>query len=58
MTHNMNIIQAFANYDDGLTTEAECHAALDAEQVRGAFRPDGSYLGYDYRDQVWIDEPA
>lgn len=23
--------------------------------IRGSYRPDGSYIGYDYGRQVWVD---
>jgi len=42
-------------YYEGLITETEVHQILDRLQIRGAFRSDGSYIGYDYRNQNYID---
>ncbi len=49
-------IQAIlAAQDEGRINEADAMTALDGQEVRGAFRTDGSYIGYDYRNQIWID---
>ncbi len=39
----------------GLITESEALQNLDCYQVRGAFRSDQSFIGYDYDNQEWID---
>ena len=48
-------------YRDGMITEAEAHEMLDRIRIRGAFRRDGDksrylYTGYDYENQVWIQQ--
>ena len=42
----------------GLISEPEAREALDEQGVRGAWRADGSFIGYDYRSQAWIDTGA
>lgn len=39
----------------GLITESEAQQNLDCYNVRGAFRDDQSFIGYDYSRQEWID---
>ena len=42
----------------GLITESEAQQNLDCYSVRGAFRDDQSFIGYDYNRQEWIDTRA
>ncbi len=41
-----------------LITEPEAQQNLDCYNVRGAFRSDQSFIGYDYNRQEWIDTRA
>ena len=50
--------QIIRQYQDGLRTETNTIAALDAIRVRGFFGPYGSYNGYDYSARVWVTVPA
>ncbi len=53
MTENAQTI--LAAHESGLITEGETILALDEQEIRGTFRDDGSFIGYDYRNQGWID---
>ena len=39
----------------GLITESDARNNLDCHNVRGSFRDDLSFVGYDYNRQEWID---
>lgn len=54
----LTTIEIFWRHDVHGQSEAETLAQLDAIQIRGTFRADGSFLGYDYANQCWLDEPA
>ncbi len=54
----LTTIEIFWRHDVHGQSEAETLAQLDAIQIRGAFRVDGSFVGYDYANQCWLDEPA
>ena len=51
----MSIHDVIKKCQAGLITEDEARKVLDKMDTRGAFRPDGSYIGYNYRYQTWID---
>lgn len=53
MTQTVQAI--LAAHGSRLITEAEATQELDGQEVRGAFRTDGSFIGYDYGNQIWID---
>ena len=38
--------------------EERDEAALDALQIRGAWDDTGAFVGYDYRNQAWIEAAA
>jgi hypothetical protein len=40
---------------DGMISHDEAKRLLDEQQVRGAFGDQGSFIGYDYRDQQWLE---
>jgi hypothetical protein len=40
---------------DGKIMLGDCMARLDKIQVRGAFRDDANFIGYDYAKQEWLD---
>lgn len=46
------------DHQDGLLDRDQAIYELEQLQVRGAFRDDGSYIGYDYRNQEWIEVSA
>ena len=50
--------QINAQLDAGIISESEARAALDAIGIRGAWRKNGAFVGYNYRAQSWIDAPA
>lgn len=58
MDRKMEILHTFWSHDFDGATEAETNRRLEGLQIRGAFKSDGSYVGYDYRDQRWIEEEA
>ncbi len=39
----------------GLLSDLEALELLEQVQTHGAFRDDGSYIGYDYAAQLWVD---
>ena len=39
----------------GLITQEEALQVLEGRNIQGAFRDDGSYIGYDYTNQEWLD---
>ena len=39
----------------GLISDDEGEELLDQQGIRGAWRGDGSFIGYNYRSQEWID---
>ncbi len=41
-----------------LITESEAREELDKQGIRGNWRDDGSFIGYDYRSQAWVDTGA
>lgn len=43
------------NYFNGLYTQAEVLKELEAKNIHGDFRANGSFIGYDYANQNWID---
>ena len=43
------------NYFNGLYTKSEIIRELESKNIHGAFRQDGSFIGFDYTNQVWID---
>ena len=51
----MSIDDVVKEYQAGRITEDEARKVLDKMDTRGAFGPDGSYIGYNYRYQTWID---
>lgn len=48
-------MRIIAVYQAGLITEAEATQQLEGQEVRGSFRDDDSFIGYDYDNQEWID---
>lgn len=58
MATNEQLIEIFAAFDQGLATHTATLVALDAVKVRGDFRADNSFIGFDYDTQTWIDESA
>lgn len=56
--HVRNQIKSvFALWRDGLLTTNEAITRLDALRVRGGFNG-SSFVGYDYRNQEWIEFTA
>ena len=51
----MSIDDVVKEYQAGRITEDEARKVLDKMDTRGAFRANGSYIGYNYRYQTWID---
>lgn len=47
--------KAWHLFTDGLISEQELMDRLEALQIRGALRADGSFIGYDYAEQKWVD---
>ena len=45
-------------YQDGMISRDECVERLELLRVRGAFRTDNSYIGYDYGTQQWVEVAA
>lgn len=43
------------SFQNGLISEPEAINELDTLEVRGAFRDNGSYIGYDYANQHWVE---
>ncbi len=44
------------NYLDGLyVSKADLLKDLEAKNIHGDFRADGSFIGFDYSNQIWID---
>lgn len=39
----------------GLTTQGEALSLLEDLNVHGMYRHDGSYIGYDYASQAWVN---
>lgn len=58
MATTSQYLDIFSDFDTGRSTEAETLLRLDRVKVRGQFRADKSFIGYDYDRQEWIDEPA
>ena len=52
-----SVARILRSYVLSTISEAAALTALDALFVRGAFRPDDTFVGYDYRDQHHIDTP-
>ena len=46
--------ETLTQYANGLLTKDELYTELEKQQVRGAVEL-GTYTGYDYRDQQWIN---
>ena len=55
----MTAQRAIELYNAGLLTHDECVARLETMQIRGGFQDAGNaninFVGYDYRNQAWID---
>lgn len=52
----MNTPQEIVQYRwDGMISHDEAERLLDEQQVRGAFREDCSFIGYDYANQKWLE---
>jgi len=51
----MSIDDVVKEYQAGRITEDEARKFLDKMDTRGAFGANGSYIGYNYRYQTWID---
>lgn len=45
--------ETLTQYANGLVTKQEMHAELEKLQVRGDAEL-GSYMGYDSREQAWV----
>ena len=52
-----SVARILRSYVLSTTTEAAALAALDALFVRGAFRENDTFVGYDYQEQHHIDTP-
>lgn len=44
-----------AYLNDGCMRSDDAMRLLDQDGIHGAVREDGSFIGYDYTNQVWID---
>ncbi len=45
-------------FQNRLITEPEATNELNKLSVRGSFRDDRSYIGYDYANQKWVEVAA
>ena len=44
-----------AQYNAGIISLDEFNAILNSRGIRGTVRDNGSFIGYDYDNQEWID---
>jgi len=51
----MTPLVIITDYQDGLLDKSQALSQLDQLQVRGDFRDDDSFIGYDYSNQEWIE---
>lgn len=55
MKQAATVLRIVTARNQGRIDDNEARRNLDHYQIRGSFRDDGSFIGYDYDNQEWID---